>query len=188
MAWATSGSRTPSNTCSPNFPEHQSHVALVPHTAMNSSYSDYRSGHFILHLGACPTASGSRCSVESSGGHPGTGVPHAPADRRRLDATAGRLPFRRSWRAGVIRGQFALRVRKPAKPPHPRLVGDGSANSDAASVRVPWECACCGIPSGCPAIRSRTRGSARHIPSGIREDCARDAAAGHHRDPIPGQS
>ncbi|MFO1458498.1 MAG: glycosyltransferase family 9 protein [Verrucomicrobiota bacterium] len=35
-----------------HFPEHQSHVALVPDTAMNSSYSDYRSGHFILHLGA----------------------------------------------------------------------------------------------------------------------------------------
>lgn len=35
-----------------HFPEHQSHVALVPDTAMNSSFSAYRTGHFILHLGA----------------------------------------------------------------------------------------------------------------------------------------
>ncbi|MBL9173338.1 MAG: hypothetical protein JNL10_07385 [Verrucomicrobiales bacterium] len=35
-----------------HFPEHQSHVALAPDTAMNSSFAAYRTGHFILHLGA----------------------------------------------------------------------------------------------------------------------------------------
>lgn len=39
-----------------HFPEHGSHVGFARDTVMNSSWSSYRSGHFILHLGAMSNA------------------------------------------------------------------------------------------------------------------------------------